>query len=562
MANEKNTQISEEKELSNIALKIKKTPVNEPVEEEEDLYDDDVTGWVEIIDYIIKPKSIKYLKLANGESLRCTRLCEFFSINYFSKIIRYDTETGEPIYGEPNNIKIAQGITKHYDIITVEGAMYVYLNGCYKPNIARNIIIKEANNILGTMSGSKKLHEIEKYIRDATIYPIELVDVDFSYVNVKNGIYHFESGKLLPHSPEYMCTVQLDVEYNPDATCPVINDYLNFAIEEKYHKSLLQAASLILIPYTHAQHITIFAGAGGEGKTQFLHALRKLIEGHYSTVSLGDLAKDQFASFELYRSRANICGDIESQGIDDMAKIRAITGSETVRGRQLYHNGINFRNTAQMFFSANKIPKLKNVVEADYDRMNIIPYRRKVRGTDMEDSRFENKITAPEELSGFLNLLIKHLGEYLKQGRIYYPLTREELIELYDGNSDTLSMFHEDCVVNVEGLKMSRLHVYDIYSAYSKYYVTSAINKRAFGNSMKNHGFSGLKGRDIKTSTWENIDVKLPKKILNFFVESGEFEQNSARYNYLSGGTYERFVGCEIPIQAFGESPELPQIFA
>ena len=227
----------------------------------------DADADVEFIDYKFEPKSSKSIILKDGTFLRCTRLCEHLNLKYFCKTKGFNKDTGEEIFGQPYNVKIAEGIAKQYHIMTVEGTIYIYRDGCYKIESARDIVTYESNNVLGIYSTKNNLKEIEKHLKDITKKPMQLVDGDITCMNVKNGIYNFESGELLPHSPDYLSTTQFDIEYNPDARCPVFESYMADVLEDKYHKTILQAASLMLIPYNKAQHIMFLAGIAGNGKS-------------------------------------------------------------------------------------------------------------------------------------------------------------------------------------------------------------------------------------------------------------------------------------------------------
>ena len=63
-----------------------------------------------------------------------------------------------------------------------------------------------------------------------------------------NGMYDVKNNTLLPHSPEYLSTIQLPITYDPDAQCTQIHKFLHEVVDPDDVLVLVQYAGYCCIP--------------------------------------------------------------------------------------------------------------------------------------------------------------------------------------------------------------------------------------------------------------------------------------------------------------------------
>ena len=55
---------------------------------------------------------------------------------------------------------------------------------------------------------------------------LSCVEETKEYLNLKNGFLNLSTFELIPHTPDILSFVQLPIEYDVDAQCPVFMDFV------------------------------------------------------------------------------------------------------------------------------------------------------------------------------------------------------------------------------------------------------------------------------------------------------------------------------------------------
>lgn len=119
----------------------------------------------------------------------------------------------------------------------VGGKLYRFVGGVYKRQ-AENYVkasVKKLAIEWGKESkwSSKLATEVVEYIRvDA---PELWERPRMNVLNVKNGLLVVADRKLIEHDPAYLSTVQLPVDYDPDAKCPLAEDFVSQTFPSDAH---------------------------------------------------------------------------------------------------------------------------------------------------------------------------------------------------------------------------------------------------------------------------------------------------------------------------------------
>jgi len=156
----------------------------------------------------------------------------------------------EPKQPEIDIYKIAAKLMSEYTFCTLEKSNEIlfYSDGIYLEG-GEQVISKRSRKIAENI----KLHhirEIKGIIRDETGYiRHDEFDKDSHIINLKQGLFNLKTGTIKAHSTDYLSRVRIPVYYNPKATCPRFDKFLDSSLEldEKKIRTVLEMMSYTLI---------------------------------------------------------------------------------------------------------------------------------------------------------------------------------------------------------------------------------------------------------------------------------------------------------------------------
>ncbi len=267
-------------------------------------------------------------------------------------------------------------------------------------------------------------------------------------LNCINGMVDLETGKVLPHDPSYMSSVQLSTEYLPDMPTPVYDAWLVEALRQPGAGDLTVAALVddleevagtMLDPTRTPSKALFLFGPSRSGKSTFLRLL-KAVAGAINTsaVTLHSLATDPFAAANLYNRMLNVAADLSSAHVADLSLFKMITGEDVIQGNRKYGQQFEFTNQALVAFSANELPTVTEASRAYAERMKPFEFPNSFAGR--EDKHLEGKLMA--ELPGILARWVKAYSRFLTRGG--YSQTDVATMSEFEAKSDRVVQFFQD----------------------------------------------------------------------------------------------------------------------
>ena len=100
----------------------------------------------------------------------------------------------------------------------------------------------------------------------------------------------------------------------------------------------------------------------------------------------------------------------------DEAKVKFLTGSDTISARHMGQNFYNFRPTHKLFVESNNLPALRNPGRAWRRRIHLIPFNLDLNDADAD---LEEKLRA--EWPQILRWMLIGLADYLASGGLAPP---------------------------------------------------------------------------------------------------------------------------------------------
>lgn len=434
-----------------------------------------------------------------------------------------------------NYNKVALHMIKKYCIVSFSDMCYVYIDGQYYDSRAR--VEKDIVNIL-MFIGYSDHSKVGDLTRDI-MYRIVRSTLKFSsypfnkkatyYIPVKNGVVVRKNiNELLPQSPVWGFTFSLNVKYDPNANSKPVKEFLDSIVSTPDdYELLIQAPAHALLQNEQYQTSYLLQGGGANGKSTYL-ALTTILVGaqNITSVSLQEIIENRFIAAELQDKILNIYPDLPSTSLKATGKYKALTGGDRITVEKKYADPFQIVNKAVMIFSANIVPEVNDDSYAFWRRWNIVsfPYTFKV------DPDFLKNLSTPENLSGYLNLIIDKMNRIEAYGLTITDVAMKAK-DMWKRKSDTSYAFYQDML---EKAPLKYIKIDDLYSKYIIYCDSEGITP------------------DQKP--------KLINSLIKFGGVEAKLGDRQHRYRVIRGITFKQNILPEIPPD-FEDTEEAPNIF-
>ncbi len=287
-------------------------------------------------------------------------------------------------------------------------------------------------------------------------------------INVRNGLYNVLEDTLTEHTPDYYSTVQLNVNYNKHADCPLFKKFLSYGMggDEAQVRLIQEILGYFLIPVNSAQKCFLLVGAAAAGKSVLLRVLNDILLGkqNVSNVSWQAL-NERFKPAELFGKLANIFADLPTKNIDDNGIFKALVGEDYLTVEKKNKNPFSFTSTARLIFSCNNIPKnYGDRSEGFYRRLTIIRFNHTVP-EEKRDKNLVEKFRA--EADGIFRFALEGLIRLLHQGFSFSETEVNKLeLQRYREESDSVLSFVKEYCECDDKFRIGSTELFNAYKTY------------------------------------------------------------------------------------------------
>lgn len=209
-------------------------------------------------------------------------------------------------------------------------------------------------------------------------------------INFRNGMLDPMTGELLPHSPDYMSTLQFPVVWDETATCPNYERWLGETVGSQIDDLEEVSATMLDRSRTPTKALFLY-GPSRSGKSTYLRLLVAVAgKRHTSAISLATLADDKFAAAQVYGRVLNCSADLSSAHLEDLSIFKLMTGDDLLTANRKYGQQFEFRNQALFAFSANELPSVGESSRAYAERIKPFSFPNSFAGH--EDPAIEDAL--------------------------------------------------------------------------------------------------------------------------------------------------------------------------
>ena len=345
--------------------------------------------------------------------------------------------------------------------------------------------------------------------------PIRAVELDTSpwLLNCLNGTVDLRKAALSPHDRSDYITRLVHYPYDPTATCPLWEAFLDRAMggnpdlfEEELNKVsrmvgyLQRVLGYSLTGSTSEKAVFVPFGEGNNGKSTMLTIVREiaieysvliqvetLMTRQESSTAQEDLAKLRGARFVQTSETEE--GQRISQG-----KLKRITqGMGDITATRKYEHSITFPETHKLFIDTNRRPEIRDAEDqATFNRLHPIPFN-----VTIPDDQIDRKLPAKliSQAAGILAWLVRGASLWYRDQSLCRPKAIDDARDEWQGASAQISRFLQECAVSVDGKiahpgKSSASKT--VYSTYKNWCLNGnekPFPSPIFVDKLKSHGF-------------------------------------------------------------------------
>ena len=273
------------------------------------------------------------------------------------------------------------------------------------------------------------------------------------------------------HTPTLFSILYLPYDFNPSATCPKWRAYLEGVQPDPIMRDLLQMlAGLALVPDCSYEVFFILFGEAGCGKTVFLYVLERLVGAQNVCVLPLSKFGEKHSTHLLTENLLNIVGDLPTndgrlslhmiEGI-----LKDVTSGGLVSCERKNQEPYKAPAIARCIFATNSLPTFADRTNGVWDRLRIVPFDVRFRGTARQNPRLKEEIVA-EELPGVFLWAVEGLAK-LRKLRQFPRGPRGEKIEAqHRADCDHEAQFLQDRYVARNGSFTQSQLMYTAYRAF------------------------------------------------------------------------------------------------
>jgi putative DNA primase/helicase len=351
---------------------------------------------------------------------------------------RFYTSKGQFLHN-----KFGDYLMEKYHIRKINGYIHTYREGVYVPGYEQ--IEKIMLNEIPTLTRTKQ-NEVLNYIRikaeDSAVSSPALIPF-------KNGVFDIEHFELLPFSPEQVVTNRIPWEYNPAASCLLVDTVLDrLSCGDAQIRTLLEEVGGMCLYRDNTiggGKAVILKGEKSNGKSTFISMLQAMLgNDNVSNLDFKEL-DGKFSTAMLYGKLANLGDDISDSYKEDVATFKKIVTGEPLKAEEKGKSPFNFTPYVKLVFSANSLPRMNDGTGAAMRRLLIVPLNARFNEGDAGfDPQIRYKLNSQEAVEYFIQLSIKGLQRVLLAKKFTIPAKVKEEKDSYEKENNPVLAFIDE----------------------------------------------------------------------------------------------------------------------
>lgn len=331
-------------------------------------------------------------------------------------------------------------------------------------------VIKKYNfNI--SVSGIRQVMELLRYTA-----PVVAVRKYRNLIPVNNGIFDYDTKKLLPFSPDYVFVSKCKVNFNAAATNVVIHnddDGTDWDVDSWIHeltddpqveKLIWQIIGAVIRPNVRWDKVIMpYSTKGNNGKGTLCRLLRNLCgEGNYTSIAINDMSKNFRLSPLLHVSAVIVDENNVTGYLDDASTFKALITGDQVQIEEKYKAPVDFRFSGLMVQCVNFLPRVNDKTSSFYRRILMVPFEKCFTGAERKYIK-DDYLNRQEVLEYVLCKVLEKIPSYYE---FDVPDACTRLLDDYKTFNDPVRQFAEEMLPELKWQLVPNKFLYDLFKSW------------------------------------------------------------------------------------------------
>jgi P4 family phage/plasmid primase-like protien len=350
-------------------------------------------------------------------------------------------------------------------IIFDDADFYIYdkESGVWKVTSA-NLIGQAAERALDKYATNNLIESSIKLLGKRTIIHPDDFKHNNQFLNVKNGMFEIETGKMYPHDSKYLSRIQMPVEYDENAPFDLWDKFLGEIFVDDLEKILaLQSYyGYCLLQDCRYQKSLFMVGDGANGKSVACDVLINIL-GENNVCSLPlELMGERFLIVELKDKLVNVASEIETSKLIGTRNFKTAVAGGMIQADQKHGKSVKFYPVAKHVFSMNDVPKITDKSHGFQRRPLVLKFNQRFEpGMDKWDPLLLDKLL--KQKNGIFAWMIDGLKTILDTGGLYVPEVVEKDTKRFIQLTNPVIQFIQDCCMTGPDYKVVPMELYNEY---------------------------------------------------------------------------------------------------
>lgn len=342
----------------------------------------------------------------------------------------------------------------------------------------------------------------------------EITDFDANgwVLNLANGTLDLRTGELCAHRREDLLSNLTDIQYDPEADCELWDGFLWRILDrnEDLYGYLRRFVGYLLVGDTSDQSLHFLYGLGANGKSVFCEVLMRLLGEYAMAVSPDLIMLKRHGGIpndiaRLRGVRAALMNETSQGARFDEAKLKDLTGSDTLSARFLHQEFFDFKPTHRIIIRGNHKPAINGTDEGIWRRLRLLPFS----VTIPEEERDRYLLQKLElELPGILNWALQGCKEWQAHG-LKTPQIIAEAVNAYREESDVLGRFIAESCDTGKVFQVKSSMLFKQYQQFCEAAGERWMPSKDFPHELQRRGFTSKR---LKTGViFEGIALSVPE---------------------------------------------------
>lgn len=319
----------------------------------------------------------------------------------------------------------------------------------------------------------------------------------------KNKTIDLALGEARQHSPKDHVTIALNAEFDPDATCPKWEQFMQdiFLGDQDLINYMQRVVGYCLSGKTSEDVMFFCIGSGANGKSTFRSALEMLFGEYSSSIKISALLTQTSDSNVDYqkatmKGRRIVWTDEVPEGKRfNESQIKAMVGGDKILARAIFERPFEFEPTHKLFPIGNHVPTITGTDNGIWRRIVLVPFGATFGAdkTKPRRDRFEILRDFQQEMPGILNWALQGWLDYSVRGLKDKPQAVQEATQKYRDSQDQIACFLEECYDRMDSPEFYKIKAQDLFEVYNNWCqssgeVASSKTRRHFMTKIREQG--------------------------------------------------------------------------